>query len=92
MTLTLNKTLLSVLCAIEQKRALLITESDLGLTDNWTRGLEQYFMSLPRALCEDLGLKRNLNCYRALETFFIPKGWMETESDKLNQLSFSYPG
>ena len=90
MKLTLNEKLLCVLSAMQKKRSLLITESQLGLVDDWTKVLHEYYQSLPNDLVDELGLKRNLHCYRAIEIFDVPQEWLETELDALDQFSFGY--
>lgn len=92
MKLPLNEKLLDVLLAMERKRKLCLVEASLGLVDNWAEPLKEYFDALPKELVEDLGLKRNLACYRRIEIFEVPQEWMSVEVDKLGQFWFGYPG
>ena len=81
-----------MLRALELKKKLLVTEGSMGLCEDWSEDLKQYFHSLPDDLVENLGLKRNLNCFREIETMTIPDSWMETPADELHKFSFSFPG
>jgi hypothetical protein len=90
-TLTLNSRLLSVLSALTQRRALAITESELDLNDDdWMTVVRDYFYALPPDLITELGLKRNLRCIRAIQHLQIPSEWLDTEQDKLKQLTFTF--
>lgn len=79
-----------MLCALSNKRSLAISESQLGLIEDWTDSLREYFNSLPKALIEEVGLKQNEFCYRAIESLRIPSEWLETEADQLGQFEFGY--
>ncbi|TNC80825.1 MAG: hypothetical protein C9356_11925 [Oleiphilus sp.] len=92
MKLTLNAKLLGVLHAMQTKRSLLITEAELGLVEDWSKSLNDYYKGLPSELVEGLGLKRNRHCYRAIECFDVPQEWLEAKQDMLGQFSFAYPG
>lgn len=90
-TLTLSNKLLSVLCALTQRRALAITETELGFNDdNWMTVVSEYFYTFPPELITELGLKRNSRCIRAIQQLKIPIEWIETELDELSQFTFSY--
>lgn len=91
-TLTLSDKLLSVLIAVQRKKQLAFSESELGLIDSIDidKSVRKFFFGLPQELTTDLGLKRNERCIRAVETFETPDVWLETELDELNQFSFSY--
>jgi hypothetical protein len=90
MKLQMNEQLLKVLCALRNKRHLAISESQLGLIEDWTDSLREYFNSMPKALVEEVGLKQNEFCYRAIESLRIPQEWLETEVDQLGQFEFGY--
>lgn len=92
-TLILSKELLNVLVVIKDKKALCISESMLnvlGEKEDWYRELRRYFYHLPRSIFERTGLQRNELCFRSICHLTIPKDWLETESDRLAQFSFSF--
>lgn len=91
-TLTLSDKLLSVLIAVQRKKQLAFSESELGLIEpiDIDKSVRKFFYDLPQEFTTGLGLKRNERCIRAVETFQIPDTWLETELDELDQFSFSY--
>lgn len=90
-SLTLSEELLTVLLAIQQKKALAITESNIdGFNSSWLDALERYFYSLPKDLMQRLGLKRNTTCFRATVRFQIPPEWLETDISDLALHTFTY--
>jgi hypothetical protein len=90
-TLTLNDKLLSVLSALTQRRALAITESELGFNDDdWMTVVRDYFYTLPPDLITKLGLKRNVGCIRAIQHLEIPTEWLDIELADLHQFTFSF--
>lgn len=89
--LTLNGKLLTILAAVKAKQKLAIIEMSIdGLSNDWMKSLREYFYGLPKALTEEVGLKQNEMCIRAIERFEIPDIWLTTPSDKLYQFEFSY--
>lgn len=91
-SLTLNPTLLSVLLLVKKQVALSVERRGLGLTDDWYKEVRGIYGALPEHLTTELGLKKNEYCFRGILDFTIPDEWMDTESDKLSQFSFTYQG
>jgi hypothetical protein len=88
--LNMNESLLSVLVMLKHKQALLKSEVELGLCDDWSRELRQYIFALPKSIFHNVGLKRNEQCIRAIESLRIPGEWLTTESDKLSFYRFGF--
>ncbi len=91
-TLQLNDKLLSVLCAVKAKQNLAVNEVSLDcFTNDWAKSLRDYFYkTLPDELIDEVGLKKNEFCIRAIERLEIPDAWMATEISELGQFTFSY--
>ena len=90
-TLTLNKTLLELLCAVKAKQKLAIIESSIfEEKSDWMKELRNYFNALPDDKMKEAGLVKNEYCIRAIESFTIPDEWMSTTFDELGQFTFSF--
>jgi hypothetical protein len=90
MKLVMNDKLLTVLLAIVQKRALAISERQMGLIESHSESLREYIKALPTEVVENAGIKRNEFFFRAMDTLCIPPIWLETEPEQLNQFEFGY--
>lgn len=86
----LNEKLLITLLAINQRKSLAITETEMGFNDDWMKVVKEYFYALPVEFTAEIGLKRNERCIRALQVFEVPKEWLETPLNELKQFTFSY--
>jgi hypothetical protein len=75
---------------IRFRKQMALVESDLELTTGWYADTRESFFALPDSLVSELGLKKNINCFRAIESFDVPKEWLETEAHELSQFKFSY--
>ena len=90
MKLELNAPLLTVLVLIQERKAVALTESKLGLTTDWYADTRSAFFSLPDELISRVNLKKSELCFRAIESLKIPKEWLSTESHELYKFEFSY--
>lgn len=90
MQIQLSGQLLDVLCALKAKQKSLIAESHIGLESDWYQSLQKYFYGLPEHLTVGLGLKRNLQCFRAIVMFEIPALWMDIDQSQYAEHEFTY--
>ena len=89
--LKLNMDLLDVLLAVSYKKKLSIIESHCdGFESDWYQVVRKYYFSLPNSLLDEVGLKKNERCVRAVINFKVPCFWSTLESNALSEFSFSY--
>jgi hypothetical protein len=90
LTLKLNSKLLAVLQMVQCRKQLALVESELGMTSSWYADTRESFFALPNSLVSELGLAKNIKCFRAIESLTVPEEWLTTEAHELDAFEFCY--
>lgn len=105
-TISMNEKLLSIICMVQAAKALFVNEISLvdygskienaAYTDrmrsdkDWLQRTENYYYSMSNELIDEVELKKNTYCFRAIIDFQVTDEMLNTKPNKLDQFWFSY--